>query len=79
MGAGVASFIRILVAEEVKRRVAEAAQGGDLIDLRANAVDIERAYPGSYLTEEEIAATLFDEASRAGVPIEGMPRLTKAA
>ena len=78
MGAGVASFIRILVAEEVKRRVAEAAQG-EPIDLRANAVDIERAYPGSYLTAEEIAAKLFDEASRAGVAIEGMPSLTKAA
>jgi hypothetical protein len=47
--------------------------------LRANAVEIERAYPGSYLAAEKIAAKLFDEASRAGVAIKGMPSLTKAA
>jgi len=79
MGAGVSSFIRVLVSEEVKRRVAEAAKDGQSINLKAHAVEIERAYPGSYLSDLEIAAALLDEASRVGVPTEALPSLTKAA
>ena len=79
MGAGVSSFIRILVSEEVKRRVADAAKAGEAIDLKANAIEIEHAYPGSYLSDQEIAGALFDEASRLGVPTDASPSLTKAA
>ena len=44
------------------------------IDLSANAAEIERDYPGSYLMRDDIAKSLTDEARRARVPVQETSR-----
>ncbi len=70
MGSGVSWYMRTLVAEEMRGRVASAAKRGATLDIPESAAEIAQAYPGSALSEEDVGNRLFAEAARAGVAVE---------
>lgn len=70
MGSGVSTFIRVLVIEEMRRRVANTANGGEALSVPASAAEIAQAFPRADLTEDQIASQLLAEAARAGVAVD---------
>ena len=73
MGAGVELFIRTLIAEEMRDRIAAAKESGQTLSIPANVDEIARNYPGARLTEEDLRNRLFAEATQAGVPVDLKP------
>ena len=70
MGSGVSTYLRILVTEEMRRRVSSAARGGEALSVLSSAAEIAQAFPGSDLSVDEVANQLCAEATRAGVAVE---------
>jgi hypothetical protein len=70
MGSGTAFFIRTLVAEEMRDRIARAKKRGETLSIPAHADEIARNYPGSALTDDDLRNRLFAEATSAGVPVD---------
>ncbi len=70
MGSGVSTYMRILVTEEMRRRVAFAAKGGKALSVPASAAEIAQAFPRADLSVAEVASQLLAEAARAGVAVD---------
>jgi hypothetical protein len=70
MGSGVAFFIRTLIAEEMRDRVASAKKRGETLSIPAQIDEIASSYPGSALTDDDLRNRLFAEATRAGVDVD---------
>jgi len=70
MGTGVSIYIRRLVMQETRRRVASAAKRGEALSIPTSAAEIAEEFPGSALPEEDVRNQLFAEAGRAGVATE---------
>lgn len=70
MGTGISIYIRRLVMQETRRRVASAAKRGESLSIPASAAEIAQEFPGSALPEEDVRNQLFAEAGRAGVEVE---------
>ena len=70
MGIGLSVFMRRLVIQEARQRVASAAKRGESLLIPATAAEITQEFPGSALPEEDVRNQLFAEAARAGVSVE---------
>ena len=70
MGTGVSFYVRNLVGQEMRGRVATARRRGETLSIPETAAQIEEEYPGSALNEEDIRNRLFAEAVDAGVSVE---------
>jgi hypothetical protein len=62
-------FVDRLIGEEIRRMVADAAQGG-MISTQQCAEQILRTYSGCSLSETEIANRLVMAAASAGIAVE---------
>jgi hypothetical protein len=67
--AGVSFYIRNLVGQEMRSRIALARQRGETLAIPETAAEIARSYPGSALAEEDLRNRLFAEAIQAGAPV----------
>jgi len=67
---GVSYYIRKLIGEETERRVASAGKEGETLQVSASATEIERDFPGSTLSQEEVRNQLFSGAATGGVDVE---------
>ena len=79
MGSGVSFYIRTLVAEEMRHRIATAKKRGEKLSIPAHAAELARNYAGSAYTDDDLRNRLFAEASRAGVAVELGRETVKAA
>ena len=70
MGIGVSFYVRNLVAQEMRGRVASARKRGDTLAIPEAAAQIARDYPGSGLADEDLRNRLFAEAIQQGAPLE---------
>jgi len=70
MGATVSDFIETLVQEEVRRIVADAIQGQEILDVYQHAQQVVRTYPNCGMTERVIADHIIMAAAKAGVAVE---------
>ena len=70
MGIGLSVFIRRLVIQETRQRVASAAKRGEPLLVPAAAAEIKQEFPGSALPDEDVRNQLFAEAARTGVAVE---------
>lgn len=70
MGASLSFYVRNLVAGDMRERVSQARRRGEPLAIPENADAIERDYPGSGLTADDVRNRLFAEASNAGVRVE---------
>jgi len=70
MGQSEEGFIERLVAEEIRRLVADAKSDGGIISAPKSAALIAHAYKGSRLSQAAIADKLMMAASSAGVAVE---------
>jgi hypothetical protein len=70
MGIGVSFYIRNLVGQEMRGRIATARRRGETLAIPETAVQLEEEYPGSALNEEDMRNRLFAEAVGAGVEVE---------
>jgi hypothetical protein len=70
MDSGVLDLVKILIAEEIRRIVAEAIRDGGCLSITPHAAQVLRAYPDSGLTEREVGDEILIAAARAGVAVE---------
>jgi hypothetical protein len=70
MGAAVSDFITTLVQEEVRRIVADAIQGKQILGASVHAQQVLRTYPNCGMTERDIADHIIIAAAKAGVAVE---------
>jgi hypothetical protein len=70
MGSVVSDFIETLVQEEVRRIVADAIQGREILSAYEHAKQVLRTYPNCGLTERYIADHIIMAAAKAGVAVE---------
>jgi hypothetical protein len=70
MGSGTAFFIRTLIAEEMRDRIAAAKARGETLSIPAQVDELAKSYPGSALTDDDLRNRFFAEATRAGVAID---------
>jgi len=70
MGVGVSFYIRNLVGQEMRGRIATAKRRGEPLLIREAATQIEDGYPGSNLHDEDLRNRLFAEAVDAGVAVD---------
>ena len=70
MGAVVSDFVETLVQEEVRRIVADAIQGKEILSACEHAKEVLRTYPNCGLSERDIADHITMAATRAGVAVE---------
>lgn len=70
MGSGTAFFIRTLIAEEMRNRIAAAKARGETLSIPAHVDELAKNYPGAALTDADLRNRLFAEATRAGVAVE---------
>jgi hypothetical protein len=69
MGIGVSFYIRNLVAQEMRGRVASARKRGETIAIPETAAEIAHDYPGSAFADEDLRNRLLAEAIQAGAPV----------
>lgn len=60
---------RASILEEIRLIVVEALRNDDIIHPKALAAIVARSYPGSDLTEEQIAASIFEAAAEASIRV----------
>jgi len=70
MGIGVGFYIRNLVDQEVRERIALAWLNGETLSIPKQADQIARSYPGSALADDDLGNLLFVDATRIGLPVE---------
>ena len=70
MGVGLSVYIRRLVVQEARRRVAAAAERGEPLLIPATAAGITQEFPGAALPDEDVRNQLFAEAAQSGVAVE---------
>ena len=70
MGIGVGIYIRNLVAQEMRERIALAWLNGETLSIPKHADQIARSYPGSALPVDDLRNRLFADATRIGLPVE---------
>ena len=70
MGIGVGFYIRNLVDQEVRERIALAWLNGETLSIPKQGVQIARSYPGSALADDDVRNRLFVDATRIGLPVE---------
>ena len=70
MGIGVGFYIRNLVDQEVRERIARAWLNGETLSIPKQADQIARLYPGSALPDADLRNSLFNDATRIGLPVE---------
>jgi hypothetical protein len=63
-------LIETLVAEEIRRIVADEITGGSFVSTSVAASQILRVYPTCGLTKKQIVDRIIMAASAAGVPVE---------
>ena len=70
MGAAVSDFIETLVHEEVRRIVADAIQGKEILSAYEHAKGVLRTYPNCGMSERDVADHIIMAAAKAGVAME---------
>ena len=70
MSAEIIRIVQELVAEEIRRVVAEAVQTRDCLPTGKFAAAIARAYPNCGMTPDELADEILRSAIKAGVTVE---------
>ena len=70
MGTGVGFYIRTLVAQEMRERIALAWLNGETLSIPKQADEIARSYPGSGMPDDDLRNRLFLEATRIGLPVK---------
>jgi hypothetical protein len=65
-----ASLVHQLVDEEIRRMVADAIQSGESVSVSRQAAILDRSYPNSGLSAEEIKNRVLKAANSAKVPVE---------
>jgi len=70
MGTGVGYYIRDLVSQEVRERIARAWLNGETLSIPKQADQIASLYPGSALADDDLRNSLFNDATRIGLPVE---------
>ena len=70
MGTGGGFYIRNLVGQEMRERIALAWLNGERLSIPKQGDPIARLYPGSGLLDEDLRNRLFAEATRIGLPVE---------
>ena len=70
MGVGLSIYVRRLVLQEARRRVAEAAERGEPLLIPTTAAEITMEFPGAALPEEDVRNQLFAEAAQSGVAVQ---------
>jgi hypothetical protein len=72
MGTATAHFLRVLVSEEIERRLAGSAESHHVIPVAAWSREIAAKYRRSDFSEHEIADQIVSEAARLGVPAQSV-------
>ena len=72
-------LLNILVAEEIERTVAQAAQGSGFLRAGEHAYRLSRHYPNSGMSSAELVNRIVAVASKAGVAVEIYQPLRTAA
>jgi hypothetical protein len=72
MGIGVGFYVRKLVAQDMRERIALAWLNGETLSIPKQADEIARLYPGA-LPKEDLRNRLFAEAAGVGLPIDLKP------
>ena len=72
MGIGVGLYIRKLVAQEMRERIASAWLNGETLSIPKQADEIARTYPGA-LPDDDLRNRLFAEAAGVGLPVDMRP------
>jgi hypothetical protein len=70
MGIGGGFYIRNLVDQEVRERIALAWLNGETLSIPEQADQIAVLYPGSALPGDDLRNHLFADATRIGLPVE---------
>jgi hypothetical protein len=70
MGIGGGFYIRNLVYQEVRERIALAWLNGETLLVQKQANEIARLYPGSAVPDDDLRNYLFTDATRIGLPVE---------
>jgi len=70
MGTVRPSLVDTMIAEEIRRLVAEAAAEGTLISTAATAAKVREIYPSCALSEKAIADRVLIAATAVGAPVE---------
>lgn len=69
MGIGVGIYLRKLVAQEVRERIALAWLQGETLSIPKQAAEIARSYPDA-LPDDDLRNQLFAEAASVGLPVD---------
>ena len=70
MGIGGGFYIRNLVDQEIRERIALAWLNGETLLIPKQADQIAALYPGSALPDDDLRNRLFADATRIGLPIK---------
>jgi hypothetical protein len=72
MGIGVGFYVRKLVAQDIRHRIALAWLHGERLSIPRQAKQIARSYPGA-LPDDDVRNRLFAEAAGVGLPVNLKP------
>ena len=69
MGIGVGFYLRSLIAQAMRERIALAWLNGETLSIPKQADEIARSYPGA-LPGDDLRNRLFAEAAGVGLPLD---------